>query len=96
MNQMRQIANVIGMGMRYVDRLNARLLGQRQFRGEGARVDGQPVINEIAGQIVFRIGSAIRAQHFEPHFLRLRLSPMEGLMSILAVERVYVQRLAVE
>ena len=90
-NQMRQIASVIGMSVCNVDSLDSRLLRQRQLRGEGSGVNGQPIIDQIAGQIVFRIGCAIRAQHFEPHSSPVAVG---GLLCILAVEEVYVQRLA--
>ena len=91
---MGQIADVIGMGMGNVDGLNSRLLREREFRSERSGVDGQPIIDQIAGQIMLRIRCAIRAQHLEPHSSS---SPVAagGLMSILAVEKVYVQRLAV-
>ncbi len=88
---MREIASVIGMRVGDIDSLNARLLCQRELGSERSGVNRQPIVDQIAGQIVFRIGCAIRAQHFEPHSSPVAVG---GLLSILAVEELYVQQFA--
>ena len=88
---MRKVASVIGMRVRDIDGLYPRLLRQRQFGSERSGVHCQPIIDQIAGQIVFRIGCAIRAEHFEPHSSPVAVG---GLVSILAVEELYVQQFA--
>jgi len=52
---MRQIAYVICMGMGDEDGLNPGLLCERQFRGEGPGVDCEPVVDQVARQVMFSI-----------------------------------------
>ena len=55
MDEMRQIADVIGVGMGDENGLNAGLLGERKLRSEGPGVDCEPVVDQVARQVVFSI-----------------------------------------
>ena len=54
-NQVREIADVVGVGMGDENGLDSSLLCEGKFGGQRAGIDRQPVVNEVPGEVVFRV-----------------------------------------
>ena len=52
---MRKVPDVVGMRMRDEDGLDPGLLSEREFGREGPGIDSEPVVDQVASQVMFSV-----------------------------------------
>jgi hypothetical protein len=93
MDEMGQVADVIGVRMGDEDGLDAGLLREGELRGESAGVNREPVVDQVPGQIMFCIRRPIGAEHLQPHLPSFTTSAFAlGTPAIVTVRHRVVQQ----